>query len=199
MNHLLSPLMSDRWLQLTPRTVMVTNGGSFHSSGGHCEIYHSLTGISVTVCVCIDRHWKAVTWSSVMGVLYHGGECYCWCHRGPSEFHYSLMKGKQYCVCHCVCVRVIEGRKVPGLNDAPWQKLNKWALKSLFSSLVVLLRVGSIFEVVSGMSKTLNNLPSHTHIQAARLAPVHTNLSFPVMPSFFTSTEPTHTSLTHPQ
>lgn len=54
MNHLLSPLMSDRWLELTPRKVMVTNEGSFHTSGSHCEIYHSFINIMMTVCV----HWQ---------------------------------------------------------------------------------------------------------------------------------------------
>lgn len=43
------------------------------------------------------------------------------------------MKEKQYCVCVCLFVSVPErSMKVPGLNDAPWQKLDKSLLKSPF-------------------------------------------------------------------
>lgn len=118
MNQLLSPLMSDRWLRLTPHRVMVTNEGSFHTSGSHCVIYHSLTKIIVTVCVrvcvclCVRidslQNWKAMTWSSVMGVLYHRGESSI---VGVMKVFWSFIthwwkKSNTVCVTVCLCVCV---------------------------------------------------------------------------------------------
>ncbi len=51
MNHLLSPPMTDRWPELPPHKVMVTNEGSFNTSESHFKIFHPFIKVMITVCV----------------------------------------------------------------------------------------------------------------------------------------------------
>lgn len=120
--------------------------------------------------------------------------CYCQCHRGPLEFHYSLMKEKQYYVCVFVCV--CQG----GQEELcfKWCNLTETGQMSFKIFLFFFTQCSAVCRLC-GINKTLKQPPQRTHSCAPislLLFPSRLKLKF--SPSF-TPTEPTHTSLTRPQ